>query len=162
MPFLIDGHNLVHSLYKFDDQFESVDEYELCRILYKYLSNIRERGEIVFDGNGPPEKEPFMRFRNLEVHFSGSESDADTVIEEKISLCTAPKGLTVVSTDRRIREAARKRRCTSLKSEVFWVRLFERLDRPNAPAVEPKAKYYGIPKGEVEMWMRIFGLKDDD
>jgi len=121
MPVLIDGYNLLRTVQK-DEQFEDLREYGLCRILSDYLAEMRDRGNIVFDGTGPPDKsemEQLGEFDNLEVYFAGERTDADSVIEEKIHDNTAPRSLIVVSTDRAIRNAAARRKATPVRSDVF-------------------------------------------
>ena len=97
---IIDGHNLLWSIQKVREQFDSVSDVGLCRIVGSYLKAIDEKGEIVFDGTGPPDKTGFDNISNLEVFFAGLASDADSVIEDKIKANTAPKRLTIVSSDR--------------------------------------------------------------
>jgi predicted RNA-binding protein with PIN domain len=116
-----------------------------------------EKGEIIFDGTGPPDKSGFDNLSNLEVFFAGLGTDADTVIEDKISVSTAPKKLTIVSSDRRLRSAARKRKATSIKSDVFWNDLQKQLSRKR-PAKEPAEKRQGLNEGETEQWLDFFGF----
>jgi len=130
----------------------------LCRILSGYLKLIDENGEIVFDGTGPRDKSGFDNISNLEVFFAGLGSDADTVIEDKIKANTAPKRLTVVSSDRRLRDAARARKATSVKSDVFWNNLRRQLRRKET-FKEPRAKRRGLSESETKQWLEFFGLE---
>ncbi len=155
--FLIDGYNLLHSIQKTSEDFESVTDVQLCHALGRYLGRIAETGEIVFDGTGPPEKNAFDNINKLEVIFAGRTSDADTVIEDKIKTSTAPKKLTVVSSDRRVRKAARARKAVSVKSDVFWGRLCKQLARKNPPK-EPAEKRHGLTESETEKWLELFDL----
>ncbi len=118
--FVIDGYNLLHAILKAEEAPEAIGDLELCRVVSRYLELIGLSGEMIFDGAGPQDKSGFDNVGNLEVLFAGLGADADTVIEDKISASTAPKRLTVVSNDRRLRKAAHMRRCISLKSEAFW------------------------------------------
>ena len=119
---------------------------------------IRKQGEIIFDGTGPRDKTPFDNIANLEVLFAGLGSDADTVIENKIIANSAPRRLTVVSSDRRLRDAARARRAISVKSEVFWDNLQKQLRRKK-PIREPEAKRSGLSESETKQWLDIFGIE---
>src|SRR4030043_173533 len=129
MAVIIDGHNLLHAVLKGGPDAEPISDVQLCHIIGRYLKLISEKGEVVFDGTGPRDKSGFDNIINLEVFFAGLRSDADTVIEEKIKASTAPKGLTVVSSDRRLRDAARRRKATSIKSQVFWSDVQKQLSR---------------------------------
>ncbi|MHC4618462.1 MAG: NYN domain-containing protein [Planctomycetota bacterium] len=157
MPVIIDGHNLLHSIQKAGEDFESINDVRLCHIIGRYLKGVGEKGEIVFDGTGPPDKARFDNISCLEVVFAGPTSDADKVIEDKIKADTAPKRLTVVSSDRRLRAAARARKATAVKSEVFWENLRKELSRKPTPK-EPPAKRWGLSEVETEQWLRFFGI----
>ncbi len=158
MPVIIDGHNLLWSVQKISEDFESVSDVQLCRIIGRYLKLISNTGEIIFDGTGPPDKSAFDNISNLEVLFAGLGSDADTVIENKIKASTAPKRLTVVSSDRRLRDAARARKATTVKSEVFWANLRRQLGRKKT-IKEPPAKRSGLSESETKQWLKFFGLE---
>jgi len=158
MSVIIDGHNLLRSIQKAFEDFESITALRLCRIVSRYLKLVRESGEIIFDGTGPPDKSEFDNISNLEVLFAGLGSDADTVIEDKITASTAPRRLTIVSSDRRLRDAARARKATVVKSQVFWNGLQKQLSRKST-IKEPAAKREGLSKGETEQWLKFFGLE---
>jgi len=112
-----------------NEDHEGLSEVHLCRILSKYMKLTGEKGEIIFDGTGPPDKSAFDNISNLEVLFAGLGTDTDTVVEGKIKLSTAPRRLTIVSSDRRLRKAALARKATTVKSEVFWKDVQKQLSR---------------------------------
>ena len=157
MPFIIDGYNLLHFIQKASEDFGAITDVQLCRIISEYLRQINENGEVVFDGTGPRDKGGFDNISNLEVFFSGLRSDADTVIEDKIKASTAPRRLTIVSSDRRLRDAGRKRKATVVKSQVFWDNVQKQFSR-KTKAKEPLAKREGLSEGETEQWLKIFDL----
>ncbi|MHC4425789.1 MAG: NYN domain-containing protein [Planctomycetota bacterium] len=156
--FIIDGHNLLHAVYKTEQDSESVSDVGLCRIVGRYLKLIGRAGEMIFDGTGPRDKSDFDNISNLEVFFAGLGTDTDTLIEDKISISTAPKRLTIVSSDRRLRKAARARKATAVKSEDFWNSVQKQLSRKR-PAREPAAKRQGLSEGETKQWLQVFGLE---
>jgi len=89
------------------------------------------------------------------IVFAGPRSDADSVIERFLSEESAPRRLTVVSTDRRVRAAASRRGAESLTSERFLEMLGrdaaaargrKRAGRTESPLSEP----------EVQEWLRVF------
>lgn len=157
--FLIDGHNLIHAIRKLDEDFESLNEFQLCAILSTYMRRVKARARIVYDGIGPRDKEPFRQFHTVEVIFSGSAKDADTVIEELIQKNTHPRRLMVVSSDRRLRNAAARRRAVSVKSELFWFEMIDRVRKNPKKPPEPQEKLHGLPEAQVDWWMRLFGLE---
>ncbi len=155
--FIIDGHNLLHAICKIEENARAISEPTMCKILGTYLRLTGEKGEIVFDGSGPPDKSGFDGISHLEIFFAGSATDADTVIEDKIKASSAPKGLTIVSSDRQLQQAAHARRATAIKAELFWVEVQKQLSRKRAPK-EPPAKRQGISQSETEQWLRVFGI----
>lgn len=154
---IIDGYNLLRSVQKAED-FKSISDVHLCRLIGRYLKLIGENGEIIFDGTGPRDKGGFDDISNLEVFFAGLATDADHVIEDKIRVNTAPKRLTVVSNDRRIAKSAQARKATMVKSEVFWDELQKQLSRKRTTK-EPTEKRRGLSESETEQWLEFFGLE---
>ncbi|HUV64335.1 MAG TPA: NYN domain-containing protein [Sedimentisphaerales bacterium] len=156
--FIIDGHNLLHAICKIEENARALSEPALCGVLGTYLRLTGETAAIVFDGTGPPDKGGFEGMSNLEVLFAGLGTDADTIIEDKIKASTAPKGLTIVSSDRRLQQAAHARRAMAIKSEVFWTELQKQLSRKRRPR-EPSAKRQGLSQSETEQWLKVFGIE---
>jgi predicted RNA-binding protein with PIN domain len=157
MPIIIDGHNLLWAIQNVGHTHEPIAELQLCHIVSRYLRAAGEKGEIVFDGTGPPDKGRFDNISALEVLFSGPAADADKIIEDKVRASTAPKNLTVVSSDRQVRAAAHARKAATVKSEVFWQNLARELTRKR-PQEEPPAKRWGLSESETEQWLEFFGL----
>ncbi len=155
--FVIDGYNLLHTILKTQEGSETLSDVALCRTLSTYFKLTGEKAEIIFDGTGPPDKGGFDGMSNLEVSFAGLGTDTDTVIEGKIRTSTAPKGLIIVSSDRRLRQAARARKAVPVKSEVFWADLQKQLSRKR-PVKEPAAKRRGLSESETKQWLAFFGL----
>jgi predicted RNA-binding protein with PIN domain len=155
---IIDGHNLLHSIVKLHEDSGPISDIQLCWIVSRYMKAVSENGEIVFDGTGPRDKSQFDNIANLEVSFAGLGSDADSVIENKIKANTAPKRLTVVSSDRRLRDSARTRKATAVKSEIFWENLQKQLKRKK-PLKEPEAKREGLSESETRQWLEFFGIE---
>ena len=158
MPFIIDGYNLLHLIQKHTEGAESINEVQLCHMIGRYLRIIGEKAEIVFDGVGPPEKMPLENVYNTEVIFVGTGTDADTVIENKINANSAPKRLIIVSSDQRIRKAAKAKKAASVKSEKFWADLQKKMDRKKI-VKEPAQKRHGLSESETKQWLEFFNLE---
>jgi len=159
MPFLIDGYNLQKQIQKIDSEFETLSDTYLCKILSRYLKAIRDQGQIIFDGIGPPDKTEFENLDNIEVLFTGRNIDADSIIERKIKANTAPKRLVVVSSDRQVRASAAKRKAIAIKSEDFWPMVTKQLQHRVKRRVEPRSKHDGLTESETDQWFDFFGLK---
>ena len=161
MPYLIDGYNLLRSIQKTDEELCALTDTGLCRILCEYFRRVRSFGHIVFDGIGPPDKSGFSGLDNLEIYFSGTDIDADEIIEERIGDNTAPKSLIVVSTDRKIRASAAKRKAVAVRSDIFWQNVIQQLGRHRKPTPEPQEKRTGITESETDEWLDLFGIEEN-
>ena len=158
MPYIIDGYNLLCEINKTgNDDSENITDVQMCRMISRFLFYTGEKGQVVFDGIGPPEKTSFNHIKNLEVFFTGRSTDADTIIENKISVDSAPKRLTVVSSDRRIQKAAKARKAVIINSDAFWQDVIKQLRRKQRTE-EPEQKRNGLTPGETEQWLKLFEL----
>ncbi len=94
--------------------------------------------------------------------FASRDEDADTVIEQLIAAESAPKRLTVVSSDHRLQRAAKRRRATAVDSDRWFTQLLrDRTSRsfPSASADIPKPEG-PLTAGEISHWLGEFGLTD--
>ncbi len=164
--FLIDGYNLLHAAglarVRYGPGGLERARLSLLRQLLTLLTEEEVRRTIVvFDA------------RRLSIH-SGSAlerhvdvsglavlfvPDADVQIERLIAKHCCPKQLQVVSSDRRLQLAARRRKAQAVKSEDFWERLCV---RQNTRRVQQKRrthpKFTGeMSASELAMWEEIFG-----
>ena len=154
---VIDGHNLLWAVQGLADGAGVEDEVALCKLLSKYLRMISENGQIIFDGTGPSDKSIFDNIVNLDVFFSGLKTEADSVIEDKISTSSATREMTVISSDRRLRKAAQARKAKVIKADDFWVSVQKELTRKRGER-EPSAKHHGLSESETDRWMEMFDL----
>jgi predicted RNA-binding protein with PIN domain len=157
---LIDGYNLLRAVQNFLDHPDTITDVQLCLVLGEYLPRVKKKGKIIFDGTGPRDKTAFKNIKNLEVLFSGSNYEADDIIEKLVLENTAPKRLVVVSSDRRIKAAAKKRKATAISSIDFWEGVIKQLEKKRRKP-EPREKFSGISKFETELWLKEFGLLKD-
>jgi len=163
MPFLFDGYNLYHAARKLYEPWENITTSALCDLIAEDMRLLRDKAIVVFDGKKPRHltdndtPEEFLR-----IIYSGGKSDADSTLEILIQQNTAPRRLSVVSSDNRLRRAARKRRARSLASAEYLEALFLRRQKANSPRPrEPKLKFHGLAVGQADQWLELFGLKPD-
>jgi len=157
VPFLIDGNNLIHALRQAGIEVGRVG----LRQLLGRLSSGGEKVQLVFDGP-PPAEVPGGQSddRGLEVAYSAARS-ADELIVERIAGDTAPRRLTVVSSDREIRRAARRRRCRLATSQDFIEFLLRALvRRAKSRPAEPPEKRKGLTAEQARRWLRELGLDE--
>lgn len=155
---IIDGDNLLWALRQTLEEREITTELDLCVVLSRYFASTGEPGQVVFDGSGPSDRSEFDKIANPEIIFAGLNRDADSVIEERLKVSTAPRQLLVVSSDRRLRKAAAVRKAAALKSEEFWELVRKELGRRKPRKTEPEEKREGLSDSETDKWMEAFGL----
>jgi hypothetical protein len=118
---------------------------------------------VVFDGRGNREQGPIVSKREgsrrgVRVVFSPGE--ADDLLEDLISGHPNPGRLTVVSDDRRIREAANRRRCIPL-DVAEWYETWEKKLVPLYPDEKPSEKskdtMEDLSPAEIEFLKRELG-----
>ncbi|MBW3542919.1 MAG: NYN domain-containing protein [Planctomycetes bacterium] len=170
-PFvLIDGYNLMHAAGLARPAYGPGD-LERCR--NRFLGWLaaglggaeRERTTVVFDAADAPADLPRRQmYEQMTVLYAAGDADADTLIERLIAGHSAPRRLRVVSSDRRLRRAARRRRAQACDSLQFaeWLEARPAADTggaERAPAAHPK--YTGrISAVEVDRWLDVFGDAD--
>jgi len=151
---LIDAYNVLHTT--MPAVLAGLDEEGLC-VAIKRSAYRLHRAVVVCDGRVKPLGPEVSPVSGVELVYSGSARSADDVIVEKVAASHTPRRLIVVSSDREIRAAARKRRCKSVTSDEFVARLAETLDR--APTAPRDAKPAGPLTGDqVDRWLRHFGI----
>ena len=174
MLWLIDGYNLMHAAGAFD-------RAEIRRELFqrkrrRFLNHLADvlgpercrETTVVLDASTPPADFPLETvYKGLNLIFALGDENADARIETLIAAHSAPKSLTVVSSDRRIRRAARRRRTRILGSDEF-LDLLERFqtDKRHELASQNPAKSCVLDCGsplsaeEAAHWMAEFGELD--
>ncbi len=128
---LIDGYNLLH-VTGFQPQGRRAGELREAREgLLTCLAKLLDPSQypsvtIVFDAHHAPRRLPAeLTWRHLQVYFARDHASADEMIETLIRKNSAPKKLTVVSSDHRIQVAAKRRGATYVDSDVWFDALLE-------------------------------------
>src|SRR5262245_19417932 len=150
--YLIDGDNLLHAL----GLPKRLGPGGLQRARQHLLAFIRRRCPaaectVVFDGTqaSPPSDE-----NGVSVLFAKGE--ADDLIREFVMRDSAPKGLCVVSSDRALQSAAKRRHAQVMSVEAFLdVRPKER----SAVALPPEKPPIDV---DLEQWLQVFEDIDSD
>jgi len=168
MAILIDGYNLLNSA---NIVAEGPGKYSLeksRRSLLRFLVAVVEPSErpgttVVFDGREAPLGLPKKSsFQEITILFSEPGTEADDLIEQMIPKYSAPRRLTVVSSDHRIQRAARRRQATAVDSEV-WVaqqvaaRRLRALRGRRDSSESREAGEGQLSEREVAQWLVEFG-----
>jgi predicted RNA-binding protein with PIN domain len=166
MRTLIDGYNLMYAVGLLGKRF-GPEGFRKTR--HRFLNDLSSllgpvaahQTTVVFDAAHRAEELPGQTtHQGLSVLYAVGDESADERIEALIAHHSAPKNLTVVSSDHRIQRAATRRKAQAVSSEAFWSRLNER--RPAAAAMAPltpeeQARLHGLSSVESAAWLDVFG-----
>jgi len=176
---LVDTANVLHVTGVLPAHLAGPDVAELASLIA--ASRYRARHAVlVVDGAGPARSKrnnpsrhtrtptapaPAPRDRELaglDVVYSGAGREADDVIEMLIAQDTAPRRLLVVSADRRIIRAARRRRARTLASAEFLAQLARdnQAARPSPKPLPGYAQQVPLNRYALAYWLRLFGYTD--
>src|SRR5262245_15037059 len=159
MPYLIDGYNLLHALGVLHGPVGPKDLERARRRLLGLLRRAHRESDdvtVVFDaahaGRGAAAE---TEFDGIHVRFAVAHDQADDLIEEIIRTTSTPKQLVVVSDDRRLQRAARRRHC-SARGCLDYLEDLKR--KRQAPAQgKPHAEKHNGSLLETEHWLAEFG-----
>jgi predicted RNA-binding protein with PIN domain len=168
MPLVIDGYNLLNSTGimgrgRGPGSLERARQALLNTLAESLPAEEVPRTTIVFDASEAPwGVARQQKHQGMLVMFASRDEDADTVIERLIADDSAPKRLTVVSSDHRLQRAAKRRRATAVDSDRWFAQMLRdratrSLRSPTAELTKPEGP---LTAGEVSDWLREFGLKD--
>ncbi len=174
MFWLIDGYNLMHAAGAISGQEKRREVFQRKRrrflnMLADALGPERcQKTTVVLDASKPPADFPLeSEYQGLKVIFALGDENADARIETLIAAHSAPKVLTVVSSDRRIRQAAQRRRAKSITADQFLDLLdrFQSAKRQEMPAEHPPApssldRDAPLSAKDAAYWLEEFGDLD--
>ncbi len=164
MPLLIDGYNLLHAS-GIMGRGVGPGGLERSRLaMLNFLAASLDPGElprttVVFDAHDAPRGLPrVVQHRGITVRFAEKYESADEQIEELIRTESAPRRLVVVSGDRRIQRAARRRKAKAVASDVWYAELVRaRRQRAQAGAETPDRPPVPLLEEDVNYWINQFG-----
>ena len=160
--YIFDAYNIYHAAKKALEQWSDITVMTLCNYIAGDLNYIKQPGKMIFDGVRPRGRDDIAQLGGMWIYYSGDyDTDADTLIEEIIDHDSAPKRLTIVSSDRRVRAAAKRRKAISLTSRDYLAEMVRRYDRPAPTPRDAKQKFQGLTPAETKYWMKVFGISDE-
>jgi len=163
MTLIVDGYNLLHASGVFGPErgprgFEQ-SRVALLEMLVDLLGDRASDTIVVFDAARAPDGLPArLSHGGVRVWFAREYPDADSLIEELVEDDTAPAHLVVVSSDRRLQAAARRRRARAVSCEDWLAEAREARRLRGRPSPDAKPPEPG-PEGAA-YWKDYFGLGD--
>jgi predicted RNA-binding protein with PIN domain len=164
--YLIDGYNLLFAMGLLQGKagpggLEKARLALLGRLCGSYGADAG-RVTVVFDASHPPPgADPEQDYQGIRVHFA-VRREADDLIEELIQHESAPRQLTVVSDDHRVRQSARRRHCPVLGCLDYLDEVEQGRRRRPVPPEEAPAKPERVSRAEAEHWLEEFADLDRD
>jgi len=168
---LIDCYNVLYT--DMPVELAGLDEDVLCRLL-AHTPWARQGIAVVCDGLVKPLGLTESPVDSVQLIYSGHSQSADDVIIEMIDAHTAPRSLWVISSDRQIRKAARRRRCRQMTSDRF-IDLLAKSTAKHAEQGKQRGKgglsptrsqtkpsYGPLSDRQVRLWLKEFGVQPDD
>lgn len=165
MPLIIDCYNVLHTT--MPPMLAGLGEAGLCHALARTTWASAGGGlggiTVVADGRPKPLGVVESPVAVVDLVYAGSHRSADDLIIDLINAYSAPRRLTVVSSDRVIRAAARRRRARDMSSDDFIDKLCHQL-RKHAVGPPPVSRpnVAPLPPELVHRWKRAFGFEDHD
>lgn len=161
MGLLVDGYNVLYT--DMPVNLAGLDEVGLCVLLSR---SIWAKGPItvVYDGKVKPHGPARSPVAAVKLVYSGPDRSADEVIISAIDADSAPRRLLVVSTDRQIQKAARRRRCQIMDSMAF----VHHLAKGWRSGVDHQGQQAGgeftkpLDGDEVQQWLKYFDISPED
>ncbi len=167
MALLIDGYNLLHASGILGGGIGpgglQRSRLALLNFLAESLPSKSLPGTtVVFDAAAaPPGLPDTLHHRGITVRFARHYESADALIEELVRRDSAPRRLTVVSSDHRLHRAARRRKAKAVDSDQWYAQIArQRSHAARAPAREGRKPEASQAADEVEYWLSQFSDQD--
>ena len=173
MTLIIDGYNVILScgLLRQDNDPLAMNRARMALInrVARLIESPREVAVIVFDAKNPPAGLPsIFHKRGVTVMFAKEYDEADDLIEYLIRVHSSPKQLTVVSSDRRLQTAAKRRKAVSRTADAWLDEMIaaeEKIDRQKTVERQPPADAHPQSADrpiEVDKWLEFFQIDEQE
>lgn len=164
MAVIIDAYNLIHAANILGSGVGPGGlERARSALLHFLVESLADKEKadcaVVFDSgeDAPPGLPNEYEHEGLRVYFSRGYESADAMIEELILAHSSPRQLTVVSSDHRVQNAARRRRARAIDSDVWHAEIIRQRQQRSQPGPSPTKK--PIPQqsqADVDYWVKKF------
>jgi len=157
MAYLIDGNNLLGRIAPHELRERSGRDGLVARLL-AFQRVTRARIRLVFDGNPDEKPTDIVVNPKFTIHYPGEGQSADDVIRDMILRQTDRRRFFVVSSDRAIRELAKKKGIEAVTSDTFARELKAAIkEGKKRRELEKRTE---IPTGlEIDLWDEVFRSK---
>ncbi|MCE9592058.1 MAG: NYN domain-containing protein [Planctomycetes bacterium] len=154
MPLVVDCYNVLHQT--MPASMAGLDEDGLCRALARSLW-AGQTITVVCDGAPKPHLARESPVAGVELVYAGKSRSADAWIMEMIQRESAPRRLTVATSDREIQKAAKRRGAKVIPAEELIRTLSIQGPKGGGRGGKPSGP---LSEDEVARWMREFGVDE--
>jgi predicted RNA-binding protein with PIN domain len=155
---IIDGYNVIHAE---PHRFQKMTRLEsrrahLVRIIKSATTLQYDKIIIVFDGREV--KQPALNESEgkVIVRYSSANREADDVIQQYIREKSHHSELEIVSSDNKIRNAARDHTLTVISSQQFWQKLSPKSQKKQTASEALSPTDRQLSNKEVQEWVKLF------
>ena len=156
MLLIVDCYNVLHT--GMPPSLAGLDELALCRLLGR---GPWRQAVVVCDGTLKPSVPSSSPVPRVKLTYAGKGRSADSLIIEMVNRSSAPRRLLVVSSDRAIQKAVRRRRAHVWPSNRLVTELAS-LARSNEHRLSTQENHSAAQSGDVQYWLAQFGIDEDD
>ena len=161
MPLLIDAYNVLHVVGVLPPEQAGLTLEGLINLI-RTSRYAAEEAELACDGTRHPQVAAGTHAGGITVSFSGGSRTADDLIRDRVNESSAPRRLTVVSSDQAVIRSARRRRCRTMPSETFLAQIAEDANLPRPGSRGGPAAAPALSERQVEGWIQLFDLGAED
>ncbi len=166
---LVDTYNVLHHPLAHRELPPDAGPAELAALI---AAGRHRRSKAVLVCDGLPRNMGPMAHRCAELRFqvehaeliyAGQGRDADSLIERLIEADHAPRRMLVVSSDRRLQRAARRRRARVIPSDEFLISLVRDVDRAKRRWLRPAfTTEVPLSPQAIRYWKELFRIDEAD
>ena len=156
MSFLVDGNNVMGQRVGWHRDKPGARR-RLMDELALFARNSRVSVDVVFDGAPEEHFADGARYKGIRVFYAERGSNADERIKQIVEKSRERRTLFVVTSDRALADYVRRCGAKLIRSGEFR----KRLDECAKPKLDGESSEPSI-KGELNEWMRYFGVAPED
>jgi predicted RNA-binding protein with PIN domain len=157
MAYLIDGNNLLGRIAPHELREKGGRDGLVVRLL-AFQRVTRARIHLVFDGNPEPTPTDVPVNPKFTIHYPGAGESADDIVRDMISRQSDKRRFYVVTSDRALRDLAKKRGIETITSDLF-ARELKSVLREGKKMRELEKRTETPTSLEVELWDEVFKSK---
>jgi len=156
MAYIVDGNNVMGQTPGWHRDKQAA-RLRLLEAISLFARIKKARVTVVFDGAPDSRVPEGSTFRGVKIAYARKGSDADHRIEQMVESSRDRRGLTVVTSDRRLAIEVRAIGASTIRSGEFR-KLIEATVH-SAPSAEDGEEFQ---LEDVNSWMRYFGVSPND